>query len=388
MNRARWNLAWLLLLVAVCLLVAHPPIPRDWILAHVSARLGVSLSLEGVEGHGLLTGLHLHGLSVAPAGEPGEPFLRVEVLRIRSGKGSLWKPDLVILERPHLTLKFDAAGKLTTRLPEPSAESARPNIILRDSSLTLIQEGRAPWTLAGIGGQLVPVAGGYRLEASVADHALGSWTAEGRLLDSPAGLELEARSDRARLHAPDLERLPFIAKATWDHVTLEGTARCGLKAKVLGHKSEVLLELSDPDLRVSVAVVGLSCQVNRGHAVIQPGLVKLDGLGGEGLGGGLAAPEITLDFRKPEPRLEFAISASNLDGHSLASLANSRVARNLKVFGTVAFSATITGLGPVFEGRGNGEVRAGPIPLRWKLASEGGHLQFIGPFGIRFSTRR
>lgn len=388
MKSARLSLANLLLLVAGCMALARPPFLRDWVLPLVAARLGVTLHLEEARSHGLLEGLHLHGLSVATVNGPGEPFLNVGILRVRSGSGTLWNPEKVILEQAGLNLKFDSRGNLLTRLPEPGAKSARPTIILKDARLVIAQDGRPPWSLTGIQGVLVPLPEGYRLEATVSDPALGHWTAEGHLSDSLPGLELRARSDQARLHMPDLQRLPFIAQATWRHVGLEGTARCELKLLIMGRQPEVSLGISNPDLWLTVPIVGLTCRVDRGHATVAPGLVKLEGLAGEGLGGFLASPVATLDFRESDPRLEFSIAGDNLDGPSLAGLAKSKVAKNLRIGGRIAFSVLLTPGGPVFEGRGSGAIHAGPVALPWRLSSQGGHLDWIGPLGLRFSTRR
>ena len=148
------------------------------------------------------------------------------------------------------------------------------------------------------------------------------------------------------------------------------------------------MAISNPALGLTVPVVGLTCHVDRGRATIQPGLVKLEGLMGQGLGGALSSPVATLDFRGANPKLEFSIAGSNLDGPSLAGLAKSKVARNLRVSGTIAFSVVLAHFGPVFEGRGNGVILAGPVPLPWRLSSQGGHLDWTGPLGLRFSTRR
>lgn len=388
MTSARLSLANLLLLLAGCLALARPPFLRAWVLPMVAARLGVTLNLNDARSHGLLEGLHLHGLSVASTGDPGEPFLKVGILRVRSGKGTLWNPERVILEQAELNLRFDSRGNLLTRLPEPDTKSARPTITLKESRLRLAQDGRPPWTLMGIRGTLTPHPDGYQLQALVSDPTVGNWTAEAKLSDSPPGMEMLAKSDLAKLHMPDLERLPFIDPDTWNHVGLEGTAHCELSLKIMGQQPEVSLAISNPALGLTVPVVGLTCHVDRGRATIQPGLVKLEGLMGQGLGGALSSPVTTLDFRGANPKLEFSIAGSNLDGPSLAGLAKSKVARNLRVSGTIAFSVVLAHFGPVFEGRGNGVILAGPVPLPWRLSSQGGHLDWTGPLGLRFSTRR
>lgn len=388
MTRARLSLANLLLLVAGCIALVRPPLLRDWVLPLVAARLGVTLSLEEARSHGLLEGLHLHGLSVASVREPGEPFLSVGILRVRSGKGTLWNPEKVILEQANLNLRFDSRGNLLTRLPEPGARSARPTITLKDARLRLAQDGRPPWSLEGIEGTLIPYPEGYRLDARVSDPAIGNWSVKAHLSDSPPGLELRARSDQARLHMPDLERLPFIAPATWNHVGLEGTAACELRLRTMGQKPEVSLGISNPALWLTVPILGLTCRVNQGRANIEAGLVKLEDLVGQGLGGILTSPVATLDFRGASPRLEFSIAGNNLDGPSLAGLAKSKVAKNLRLNGTIAFSVLLSHSGPVFEGRGSGSIQAGPVVLPWRLSSQDGHLDWTGPLGLRFSTKR
>ena len=388
MSGARTSLVAMLLLLAGGMALVRPPFLRDLVLPIVAARLGVSLRLEEARSHGLLEGLHLHGLSVSTAGDQGEPFLKVGLLRVHSGKGSLWKPEKVILEQAELSLKFDSRGNLLTRLPEPGSKSARPVITLKDSTLRLAQEGRPEWTLKAIQGTLNPESEGYRLNASVSDPTWGYWTAEAHLSDSPPSLELLARSDLAKLRMPALEQLPFISPDTWRHVGLDGTARCDLSVGIKGKKPEVSLRISNPALALTVPVVGLTSQVTRGQATIEPGLVKLQGLVGQGLGGLLSCPVATLDFRGTWTRLEFSIAGNNLDGPSLAGLAKSKVAKNLRLNGEIGFSVVLANTGPMFEGRGQGVILAGPVPLPWRLSSQGGHLDWTGPLGLRFSTRR
>lgn len=388
MKKARRSLASLMFLMAMMMALARPPFLRDLIVPMVAARLGVAVSLEDAGSQGLLEGIHIHSLAVASVETPSDTFLKVGTLRVFAGGQSLWNPRRVLLEHATLSLRFNEQGVLETRLPSPSSGSARPLITLRDSNLVITQGKRPPWTLSGISGAMVPAEGGYHLEATVEDPALGVWKVSGLLSDSPRSLEITAQAERTRLHMPELVRIPFIKPVTWDHVSLEGEASCVLRLKSSPLETRASLELSRPDLLLTVNIIGLTCRVSQGRATIEPGLVKLQGLTGEGVGGRLAAPSATLDFRKQVPRLEFSITGSNLDGPSLAGLAKSRVARNLRLSGEIRFSVLLANTGPVFEGIGDGTIHAGILGLPWHLASRQGHLEFTGPFGLKFSTRR
>lgn len=388
MNRAWFSLSCILVMLAATTAIVRPPFLRSLILPAVAEQLGIAITLNQARGHGLLEGLHLHRLTVASNQAPHDTFLSVGTLRVQSGHGMLWNPDTVVLEKAELVLRFGPDGTLLTNLPKLSGGSGslRPIIEIRDASLKLLDHDRPPWLLQGIYGTMSPSGSHYHLKARVNDPELGVWHADAVLADSPSHLAVEVRSEGARLHMPSLKRLPFIPSSTWQHVELEGRAKAQLTLVTTLKTTITQLTLSDPNLILKVPIVGLSCHLKKGRALIEPKRIVLDQLAGVGWGGDICATKGTLEFFKNQSRFAFDLSGLNLDGRSILNPASGMdhfIPPGIKAGGKIHLEVHLEGKRHHFGGFGSGTIRSGLLLLPWSLSSQEGSLAWKGPWGLR-----
>ncbi len=380
------SLLWLLLTLTGTIAIIRPPFLRSLILPVVASRLGIAINLRQATGHGLLEGLHLHRLMVASNQSPLDVFLSIGVLRVRSGRGTLWNPETVLLEDAKLMLRFDADGNLLTSLPDPSGESSkiRPKIEIRNGSLSLTDSDRPPWVLHGIDGTMTPVGSHYHLKARVNDPEFGLWHADVMIFDSPTTISITAHSNSARLHMPSLKRLPFIPTSTWQQVHLEGRAKATLSMGITLATTTTQLRLSEPDLNLKVPIVGLNCHLKAGNALIEPTLIALDQLAGDAWGGEIRATKSTLEFLKNQSRFAFDLSGANLDSREILkpiSRTASFIPPGIKADGKIHLDVVLDGKHERLSGSGGGFMRSGILLLPWSLSSQGDRLLWKGPWG-------
>src|SRR5205823_5704923 len=138
----------------------------------------------------------LQGLKIY---EPGreEPFL--EAGRVSADLNAVSyllgrrMPNRVKIDDAHLRLRFDAAGKLLTHFEVKPAEEGGewPSVRLRDSRLTILQEGRPPFTLEGVSLEWRP-GQEHKLTGQIDDTAWGPLQVTGTIdpKTSAASLEL------------------------------------------------------------------------------------------------------------------------------------------------------------------------------------------------------
>ncbi len=188
----------------------------------LGAPVTVGDSRVSLTGDTALTDLKLY----EPDGD--EPFFEaqrivvdVNALRYATGRG---QPREVDVEGAHLRLRFDAAGQLLTRLGHmKSRGGAWPVLRLRDSQLTIEQEGRSPFTVHGVDLTLDP-AGERNLTGKALDPAWQTLEVSGHLDPNTLALSLAVSSTGATLDMTKLRALPFVPAALWNQLELQGGA--------------------------------------------------------------------------------------------------------------------------------------------------------------------
>jgi hypothetical protein len=228
--KPRWRRrALVALAVLACLAAAGLAVVRAYLTSARSAALlraevrrilGADVAIESAT-IPLLGETAVSGLAIA---EPGaaEPYLTassarigVSVLGYLLGRGS---PSHVRLDRAALTLRFDRDGGLLTRLPTGSGGGEAPDLEVRDGTLTLAQEGRAPFTLRGV----TVAARGGKITGVADDPDWGKLSLSGELHSEPAHLALKLAQGHADLRPALLRSVPFVPPAVWEVIEAEG----------------------------------------------------------------------------------------------------------------------------------------------------------------------
>lgn len=140
---------------------------------------------------------------------------------------SLWSvlwgrrlPDRLDLEEVKLHLRFDPEGNLLTRLPKLPTTGQLPHLRLRDLTLILEQEGRAPFTVQGASFTLAPKSV-ENLSGLVEDPQWGQFRLGGEF--GKGKLHLVLHSEGARVTTERFRSIPFLPRALTDRLNLTGT---------------------------------------------------------------------------------------------------------------------------------------------------------------------
>jgi hypothetical protein len=130
-------------------------------------------------------------------------------------------PHHLDIDRAHLRLRFDAAGNLLTHIEPTTAGGELPAIRLRDSALTIEQEGRPSFTIEGV---TLDLRGGdgQDLSGRIADPAWGPLEIAGTVDPQSLAVSLTLVHQGLELDMKKLRALPFAPASLWSHLELEG----------------------------------------------------------------------------------------------------------------------------------------------------------------------
>src|SRR5262249_27705016 len=174
---------------------------------------------------------------------------------------------------------------------------------LEDAEVTLVQEGRPAFTVAGIAADSNPQGDGWQLRGNIHDPQWGPWTAEGRLVPRTRTATLRLDAERVTLSPGLLRGVPFVRLSVWDQVEVDGPARATVQLELGGPKGYAYRIEADPlSATVRVRAPGLEAERTTGHVVIEGLTVTLRDMRARTAGGAIELHG-DLDFRKTPYRL-------------------------------------------------------------------------------------
>ncbi len=339
--------------------------------ARLSESLGVPVRVEGAT-IGWTDGTQLTGLEVSEAGEThqGRTWLTVPRARLdlaaldflRGGKG----PSEVELEGAVIQLRFDADGKLLTRLPRPRGGADVPRLHLTGSRITLLQEGREPLALSGLQGDIESRAGALILTATVDDPEQGKWDVRGSLNTTTHEAELHLLTDRTVVDRDRLEKLPFVSPNVWRHVRIDsGTTSVDLTLNFHLDDPGVHyhLQLGPEQTRLHVSSIQLDAEKVSGRVRVEDGQVTLDKVQGQTASGRISTSG-DLNFRDPNYRMKFQMEVQRVQLRELPR------AWNLPA----GVSGRLTGKAQLLVTVEEGQV--------WTVGDGAGAIDWPRPFGM------
>lgn len=330
MRRVLVVLLVLLIVVLGALFAAHTLLRSERVRHDVAARLEEAAGLPvtigaaqiGVTGDSTLRDLQLHEAGAAPG---DAPWATVEALRTDLSAWDILRgaavPQSVTLVGAEVTLRFDRAGRLLTRLPQGQAPSRElPLIYIERGIVTLRQEGRPAMTVRGVTGTVRPEKGQICLEGSIADDYWGKWTLDG-CADAAAGsFEATLKTDEAQVTPEKLTSLPFIPPHVWEEVKASGPTPVTFHYRHLpgATTDHYRVELTPRGATVDIPSIALHAEKATGRVVVEDDVVELTDVTGQALGGTLTLASARLDFRGKENRLTFTnVRAEGLDMRAL-----------------------------------------------------------------------
>lgn len=396
--------ATLLILVPVALVSARLYLSSDHVARRVAAQLadvlGGNVEVKGAD-IGLREKSSLRGVEVYPAGSaPGEkPWLSVEDLEADVSVFDLLgdtMPSRVRLDRPQLSLHFNADNHLITRLPTIKTRPGLPfpGIGLENGQLTIEQDGRPPLVLHGVNLHARGGQSNLDLKGTMDDPTWGHWDVEGEYDPAAKTVRLRMDAPPQRLTMEKLKAVPFVPEKTWRQVQLEGDSY--VHVTVSYHEPEdgapaasgvhYRVELEPKNTRLHVSSINLNTDQTSGKVLVEDKVVTLTNVKGRAAEGELACDSV-LDFRPKNTELGFKVDARALVLHALPREWKVPAEIDGKLSGHADLHVTIADGKPRTRGSGEGEITDAVLggflklkkPIRLALYADEGGFHFKRP---------
>ena len=360
---------------------------RELAAEKLSARLGGRVVVSELSA-GLTGGTSL--VVEIPAGPGAAPLLTgtvvadVSALGLAAGES----PTAVTVEDAKLTLRFDSAGNLIDKMPEPKAGGGGPvpAVTVKRASIRLLQDGRPEFQVSGVDATLAPDGDRFTLAGTADDPGWGKWTLAGDVAaDGSTGDAKLTTTGVTKLGMAQLRSLPVVTPKAWEAVQLDGettgTIRVG---KPAGGEWGYRIDLQPRHTTLTLPPVGLVVTDASAAVDIQGMVVKVTGLKGKSAGGDVTADAVG-DFG-PDP--EVITVKAGVVGADVTKLPRKWTAKLPKLDeGRLRAAAElrlrIVGDGVETSGRGTGVVHGkllgGTVELDVELVGDGGSLEFRQP---------
>lgn len=226
-------------------------------------------------------------------------------------------PQMIQLKRAAINLKVDRDGKLL--LPSLNGKGGTlpnrlPNIKIENGSITIHQEGRPAFQIAGIDINTKITDRQIEITGTANDPQWGSWKVSGLInIEQKTGF-VKLDTDQGTLRSELLHSIPFVPLATWKHVDATGQTPASVRLELgkdqqfqyavqLQPNAKANLTLPDIDSTLTnvagtIRITGKQVEILDCQANIADGKVHV---------------QSTLDF-SPEPsRLNFQIQTESVN---------------------------------------------------------------------------
>jgi translocation and assembly module TamB len=216
-------------------------------------------------------------------------------------------PTLITIQAPYVMVRLDRDGRLQTAIPVRSGGGAAtdlPTVEVQNATVAIRQEGRPELVVGRIEGRLGRGASGPRLRARTDDPYWGPWELLGLFDPNMQSGTFQLTGKAVAADAEKVTRVPFVPRDVWSHVSprgpIEVRVQCGWGANA--RPVETLITLRGTT--VALPTLGLAAsgqpgplRAATGAIAIDGGLVRLQGVAGQAMGGRIRG-EGTLDFRQ------------------------------------------------------------------------------------------
>jgi hypothetical protein len=351
---------------------------RGLVARQVSAAVGLPVTVT-----------HLSvGRSASTVGLSVGDFLTVASATLDVPLAKLVRGDVgggtLTLSGVRVELRLDANGKFLTPLPKGGGGGGAPQvppIRLTDATVVFNQEGRPPFTLRNVSGDLTPVGDSLKLTATADDPDWGAWAATGTIDPATADVRVELSNPAAPLRLDLLRGIPFVPPETWDQVHPSGSSPVTVALSYLKDDFTYAVTLAPRGATLGLPALETTFDNLSGTIRVGGPVVTLEGATA-GLAGGTVTVDGKLDFGPDPSALTFQVSGTGIDVKGLPA------AWNLpkQIGGRLRGAADLTVLlhpGGRVETRGDGRAEldgatvAGlPAEVKLRLRSDGRRFRF------------
>jgi hypothetical protein len=328
-----YSAAGLVILMVLVLGAARLYLSSRFIAGRIAERmqevLGGSVSIQSAD-ISLAGGSTLEGLRAYEGDVRETPWL--EIGRIDADVSAFGflggnRPRDVGLRDAAVTLRFSKDNRLLTHLPAArKTAEAVPDVRIEHSRFTLIQEGRdRPLEATGVTGTLAGDGTSVKIQGNIDDPYWGKWSITALLEPQTKRVTLQMDAEPSHLTMEKLRSLPFIPKAVWEEVKIEGDSPVFFTltfkpASEPGGKPNVhyRIDLEPKNTTVFIPSISLHADHASGKVRIEDKVVYLTDVKGRSADGEVQVPEATLDFRPPVGSdLDFKIKVDGVALHGL-----------------------------------------------------------------------
>jgi hypothetical protein len=373
---------------------------RSYLRSHGAARQ-VAARLEAVYGGRVHVedvdigtgGSSLHGLRLYEAGsEHAEhPWLTVDDTEADVSAWDLVKgevmPRHLNVSGAKLLLRFNKEGRLLTALPKTGSEHLElPTVQVKQSQITIRQEGRPEMVIHGVNAELTSREGRLTLAGSVADPRWGDWSLSGSAAADRKSGSATLKTGKIHVTQAKLNDLPLIPSKVWQELQAEGDTPVELSVQFNApqpkqESAHLRVALVPVHTTVYVPSIELTAHDARGSVVIEDEVVHLRNVEGRAADGDIHVGG-DLDFAHEPNKLNFAVQVQNLVVKDLPRAWELPPQIDGRLTGQANLQITLVDGHPQTSGTGEGVVKEARIagqpaePIQLKLHAAGNGYRF------------
>jgi hypothetical protein len=252
-------------------------------------------------------------LADAPWASVAEVNADVSVLNLLAGQVL---PKQLNLGQATVVLRFDADGRLQTRLPESASKIPYPDFHMEQGRIILRQEGREDFEVAGVVASLHQDGDLLSISGTADDAYWGSWTVSGTLDRGTSRTSIQLSTAERHVTQDMLNKLPFVKPSVWQQVQCEGDTAADITividpgAKDPAEKVSYTVAIQPEATKVHVSSIDFDADQVQGRLTVKDAVVAFRAEGHTA--DGRLRTDSTMDFRIDPNILKFKIDAFRL----------------------------------------------------------------------------
>lgn len=285
----------------------------------LSATLGVPVRIASISPGLQSTAVRSLEIAEADNANDGKPWLVVQIVNAdTSVPGMLMgnEPKTLAFRQAAITLRFDAGGKLLTRLPkqEDKAAGQLPTLRFEQSRVIIQQEGRADAAFSGISMEFREENSRLIFDGKINDQDWGRWQVAANIDASSRAGTVSLQTPGVVRVTPDLlRRIPFIPANIWDEVVLTGETSANINFEFNPNDDhfKYVVRCEPRNTDVYVSSIDLQAMKAAGSVIVEDSIVTLKNVKGSAANGQLDV-EGVLNFREEPNELKLKVDARNM----------------------------------------------------------------------------
>ncbi len=247
-------------------------------------------------------------------------------------------PKRIVFERAKIHYRIDTDGAILTQLPLKQSQGATPEIVVRDSELTMAQQGRPEMVVRHMNGKLSPGPEGPPFIVDADDDEWGHPHIDGHFSPDFSAYTFQLTAQNLLTNLEKARRVPFVEEKIWGFVQPAGPIGVVLDYrytppprgdKTATGNSDVITTVNFEGTTVVLPTLQLRGEDARGRLSVHDKNVQLENVTGR-MAGGRVTFTGPMDFKHKPDRYDLSL---DLDDVNLTELPESWQLHRLGVRG-------------------------------------------------------